>query len=162
MLLKMTILPPPHPLLQKCHLLPEGVPTSPTSGQSWTLPPEPHLVVLCSSLLKRTLPDKSIPLHALGCELPVSVYAEPDARSSPFIVLCEGKNKHGKDESSSRSSGQRHRGPSCVVPPTNFPKPPRCLHSIHKIPGLREIPFLPPKIALSHSSYPLEPSAKAA
>lgn len=54
----------------------------------------------------------------------------------------------------------RPQRPKLQVPPTKLPTPPRCLHPIHKIVGLTEIPFLPAKIALSHSSYPPEPSAE--
>ena len=54
----------------------------------------------------------------------------------------------------------RPQRPKLQVPPTKFPTPPRCLHPTHKRVGLTEIPFLPPKIALSHSSYPPEPSAE--
>ena len=42
-----------------------------------------------------------------------------------------------------------------MIPPQIFPGLTGA--SIQKILGLREVPFLPPPIALSHHSYPLEP-----
>ena len=113
------------------------------------------------SLLKHKSPDKSSAFLPIPSTLSrLSFPYAPDTvlilEDLPCMALVKEGTHMSKREAAATTQARDTEG-QAVWFHHQFSKASQVLPSSHRIAGLRETPFLPPKIALSHCSYPLEP-----